>query len=196
MTDASELTKSRGSATALLLAMEACVLFMVVVAPWLLGANDPWAYSLLGWPLGIGLMCWAILAVHTGKMNICLCPIGLCLVGLILVTLGQMVPLPKDIVQLVSPATASLRLQMVPAQAELVAEGVEAAMPLTWQPLSLDPAATRVFLTQITAITLLYLMVRSNLARQVLLLRLGWVLLFNGAALAFFRNCPIHHFGY
>ena len=59
-------------------------------------------------------------------------------------------------------------------------------MPLTWQPLSLDPAATRVFLTQITAITLLYLMVRSNLARQVLLLRLGWVLLFNGAALAFF----------
>ena len=58
MTDASELTQSRGSATALLLAMEACVLFMVVVAPWLLGANDPWAYSLLGWPLGIGLMCW------------------------------------------------------------------------------------------------------------------------------------------
>ena len=186
MSDTSEITRSRGSATALLLAMEACVLFMVVVAPWLLGANDPWAYSILGWPLGIGLMCWAILAVHTGKMNICLCPIGLCLVGLILVTLGQLVPLPKDIVQLISPATASLRLQMVPAQAELIAEGAEVAMPLSWQSLSLDPAATRVFLTQITAITLLYLMVRSNLARQVLLLRLGWVLLFNGAALAFF----------
>ena len=186
MSKAEALPTSRGPATALLLAMEACVLFMVVVAPWLLGANDPWAYAILGWPLGIALLCWASLAVHTGKLNICLCPIGLCLVGLILITLGQLVPLPRDILQLVSPAAAALRAEQVPAQPEVLSDGTETALPAPWQPISLDPAATRVFLTQITAVTLLYLMVRSNLARQVLLLRMGWVLLFNGAALAFF----------
>ena len=98
---------SRGPATALLLGMEACVMVLVVVAPWLLGANDPWAYSLLAWPLGIALLCWATLAIHTGRLAICLCPLGLCLVGLILLTLVQLISLPPDLLQLLSPNALS-----------------------------------------------------------------------------------------
>ena len=177
---------SRGPATALLLGMEACVMVLVVVAPWLLGANDPWAYSLLAWPLGIALLCWATLAIHTGRLAICLCPLGLCLVGLILLTLVQLISLPPDLLQLLSPNASKLRAELIPPAAELLATGEAVSIPVAWQPISLDPGATRVFLTQIMAVTLLYLLVRSNLATENRLMRLGWVLMVNGGALAFF----------
>ena len=116
------------------------------------------------------------------------CPVTVCLAGLFLISVWQLVPWPDGLLGWVSPAAVRLHQQFVPAQPEMLLDGQPkalAAFPAT-RTISLCPGGTREDAVQSLAALLVFVLVRQSLASIGSLHRLSVVLLANGALLAFF----------
>src|SRR5205814_306411 len=98
------------------------------------------------------------------------------LLGLVLLTAVQLVPLPELAVRAVSPTRAEWHRTLRPA-ADEVLPGEPAPGPPrpAWLPLSIDPAATREFLVRVAAVFLAYAAARNLVASPAAFRRLAWV---------------------
>lgn len=166
--------------------MEGIVLLMVTLAPWCYGAVDPiFEYGLF---VGVGLLAalWGIRSVIDGKFVWFSCPVTLSLGFIFLIGVIQLVPMPSWILSITSPAAASVRSELLPAQSEIVIAGKAAESEPGWPTISIYSVATRQFLIRMLAVFVLFAVVRVNVASTASLKRLAWVVMANGVALSLF----------
>lgn len=176
---------SRLSPTALLRHVaEAVLLFMVVWAPWPFGSiTYAWESLLIG-GVAIITILWFVHAYFQGELRIRPDPVLACLLGLVLITGLQLVPLPESVVGMLSSKRLQLHRELNPVQLEQLPGETGDIRRETWLPLSFDPFLTRVFLAQLLSITLLYFVVRSWIASRESLYRFAWLATANGILLA------------
>ncbi len=166
--------------------MEGILLLIVGLSPWAYGAVHPGFEFLLfaGASLLAGL--WGLRILLEGRFSWKICPVTVCLALLFLFGIWQLTPLDKSFLATISPTTAGLYQQLLPAKPEippLEGTGVETAVGTT---LSLYPQVTRLRLQRILAVFLIFVVVRNNLGGSRPLRRLAIVAVANGALLSLF----------
>jgi O-antigen ligase/tetratricopeptide (TPR) repeat protein len=160
------------------------VLFsLVALAPWAFGAVEPVFESGLLLGLAALLLLTAARALIEHGVVAAACPVALVLAGLFLATAAQVAPLPGPVVAALSPNTARLTGELLPATPELLPGEPDHPSP-GWHTLSLDPSATRQLTVQMLGLALVYWVARTQVAAPASFRRLGWVLLVNGTLLA------------
>ena len=106
---------------------------------------------------------------------------------MVLLGVGQLLSLPHDWIQHLSPAAADLRHTLMPSTVEMLGDGTPATMPTTsLETLSLYPGSTREAVVRLLAIFALFCLVRNNLATPEGLRRFAVVAAANGALLSLF----------
>ncbi len=167
--------------------MEALLLALVCVAPWLYGAVHPEFEFLLDGGLALLLLLWAGRIVLRRRLTWKKCPVAVCLAGLVLVGLCQTASLSRTLIGRLSPRAAQLYDQLLPPRPEQFPageEGVDGTSAGTT--LSLYPAATRRETIRLLAVFLLFAAVRNNLASPAALRRLCIAAVLNGSLLSLF----------
>jgi tetratricopeptide (TPR) repeat protein len=167
-------------------AAEAMLLALVLVSPWPFGSVEPgWQFVLYA-GLAVVTALWVAHTVVTRRLTVRPDAVSACLLGLILLTALQLVPLPVGVVGVISPARAEQHRTLRPEVGEVLpgepAEGV--ARREGWLPLTIDRSATRTFLAQLLAVFLAYAATRNLVASKGSFRRLAWVAFAGGLALA------------
>jgi tetratricopeptide (TPR) repeat protein len=167
-------------------AAEAVLLGLVLVSPWPFGSVEPgWQFVLYAGLMVVAVL-WVAHAIVTRRLAVRIDAVSGCLLGLILVTALQLVPLPVGLVGVISPARAEQHRTLRPEVGEVLpgepADG--AARREGWLTLTIDRPATRTFLAQLLAIFLAYAAVRNLIASRGSFRRLAWVGFAVGLALA------------
>jgi tetratricopeptide (TPR) repeat protein len=167
--------------------MEAGVLVLVCLSPWAFGAVDP-DYEVFIFAGVAGLVgLWGVRILLEGRLTWVRCPVTLCLAALVLTAAFQLVPLPRGVLGWLSPATARLYEQLLPAEPEVLPfDTMPAAAPPAGRTLSLDPGQTRQDLMRLLGVFVLFALIRNHVASPASLWRLSIVALVNGTALALF----------
>ena len=169
----------------LIIGMEATVLSLACLSPWVYGAVHPgFEFLLLAGVALLGAL-WAARMFVEG-LTWQKCPVALCLMGLFLLGVWQLTPLGKPLLDTLAPATGKLYGQMLPSEAEDLPGAVQPSSVPTRLTLSLYPYATQLFLVRLLAIFLVFAVVRNNLATPAVFRRLSVAVVINGTLLAFF----------
>ena len=165
--------------------MEAVLLLMVGTAPWLFGSVHPLAELILAGGLGCLALLWILRILVEQRAVWTPCSVTLGLAMLCVLALAQIVPLPPAWLAAISPGTADLRSQLLPAAPEILSsvsdEPREYPPPPT---VSLAPWATQHVLIQLIAMLFVFSLVRSNLSAPETFYRLAIVAVVNGVALS------------
>ncbi len=169
----------------LVIGMEATVLTLVCLSPWVYGAVHPgFEFLLLAGVALLGAL-WAGRMLVEG-LSWQKCPVALCLMGLFLLGVWQLTPLSKPWLGTLAPATEKRYEQLLPSEAEQLPGAAQPSSVPTRLTLSLYPYATQLFLVRLLAIFLVFAVVRNNLATPAVFRRLSVAVVINGTLLAFF----------
>jgi O-antigen ligase len=167
--------------------MEAVVLGMVCLSPWAFGSVHPYFEYYLFAGVAALVVLWGVRMLLEGEWRWQPCPLVWCLAGLWLWSLVQMAPVPRGVLAAVTPATADLYDELLPAQPEVLPGGQPASLhTTTFVPISLYAGASRADSLRLLAVLLLFVVVRNNLAGQGPLRRFSIAALANAALLALF----------
>ena len=166
--------------------MEVLLLVLVVLSPWAFGAVDPVFELLLAAGIAGLLGLWAAVVVIQGRFNWVRCPAALCLIGLTLLGLFQLVPMPQGLLRIVSPNSAELRSELLPERPEVVEHGGAPLAPPARSPISVYPYLTRCEIVRWLGILALFAVVRNQLTTTSAYRRLTAIALVNGVLLALF----------
>jgi O-antigen ligase len=178
----------RQSALGMRGAIEAGILALVCFAPWAFGATAP-RYEFF---LDVGLAglsaLWGVRILLERQRTWRWCPVAACLSALVLVAALQIAPVPRGLLRRISPATARMYDQLLPALAEVLDGGDRGSdlTPPAGSTLSVDRGATRREVFRLLALLLLFAIVRDNIDPAGGLRRLGLAALANGSLLALF----------
>jgi O-antigen ligase/tetratricopeptide (TPR) repeat protein len=173
-------------------AQEAVVLVLVGFAPWPFGSVHPLFEFVLLAGVAVLLVLWGLSILAAWQFTWKRCPVALCLAGLVLLGVVQLIPLPADLLGWLSPSAAQLRADLRPATHEQLISGELPGPPppapaaASGSTLSLYPDGTRLAVLRLLAVFLLFAAVRNNYASKESLRRLALVCFVNGAALALF----------
>jgi tetratricopeptide (TPR) repeat protein len=168
--------------------MEAIVLVLVVLSPWAFGAVEPDSEFLLFAGVAAVLTLWGTRMLLEGRLRWTKCPVVLCLAALYIGGMWQLTPWPRGVLARLSPATARMYDQLLPARPEVfpIGEELPAVNPPPGSTISLYPGASQTLVLRLLAVFLLFAAVRTNLASVAGLRRLGLAALANGTLLALF----------
>jgi O-antigen ligase/tetratricopeptide (TPR) repeat protein len=169
-------------------ATEGLVLVLVCVSPWLFASVEPLFEFLLYVGVGILLLLWAARMLLEWQFSWKKDPLLLCLGGLFLLGVFELQPLPRSVLSVLSPSTARIYEEMLPAAPEQLPLDQE-RLPTkraAGASLSLYPAATERALIRLLAVFGLYAVVRNNCTGAGALRRLSIALVLNGVALSLF----------
>ena len=86
------------------IAGEVVLLGLVALSPWAFGCVQPRHEALLGLGVAALALLWAAHAALTRRITYAHDPVSVCLLGLVLLTAFQLVPLPTSVVRVLSPA--------------------------------------------------------------------------------------------
>lgn len=181
--------KSRISLVSLLDgAMEGIILVILVVMPWLLGGTQANHIQLASCGIALVLLLWAIKQVVQWKLTLHLCWVSITLIILFLVSTLYLLPLPRSIMQSISPQTAKYYEALLPVQQEQpMIHDREETLPFpSGSTLSLYPGTTQLSLLELLAAMSLFFVVRHGLATPQRLKRLAWVMIVNGCVMSIF----------
>ena len=169
-------------------AMECVVLVMVVFSPWAYGAEPQAFLTWIMYGLGLALVLWAACIVVEWRWSWRGGGVSVCLGGLFLLGVLQMIDLPPTLLGWLAPRTQELAVQLLPQSAEELPLG-EARLPAVHpagSAVSLYPARTRAEAVKLLAVVLLFAAVQHNLASAAALGRLSLLATVNGALLSLF----------
>ncbi len=165
-------------------AMESLVLVMILLSPWAFGAVDPrWEFWLTIGIAGL-LALWASRILIEFRLGWQLGPVAVALIALMLLALWQMTPMPGDVLAIVSPRTAQLYDELIPAQLEEFTASPDVAPTSTGAALSVSPHATRRAAVRLLALLVVFLAVRNVIASPASLWRLSVAGILVGTALS------------
>src|SRR5262245_30361056 len=94
--------------------IEIILLVMICASPWLFGAIDPSFEFLLDAGVALLMLLWAIRIFADGKLTWSKCPVAIGIAILFLLGLWQITPLPRGLLQFLSPATIRWYEQLIP----------------------------------------------------------------------------------
>jgi O-antigen ligase/tetratricopeptide (TPR) repeat protein len=163
------------AARALRAAAEAVLLALVVLSPWPFGSVEPfWEFVLLA-GLAVVVALWAAHAVVCRRFTYRPDAVSACLLGLVLLTAAQLVPLPESAVRVLSPTRAHWHQTLRPDVDEVLPGEDGPGRPRPgWLPLSIEPAATQDALGRLVAVFLAYAVTRNLIASKGSYRRLAW----------------------
>ena len=163
---------------------ELLVFALALLTVWPFGSVKPdWEFVAV-FGIAILVLLWSIHSVIIRRWRIEIDGIVVALGGMILLSVVQLVPLPIQVVRVVSPAAARLHETLRPAESErLPGETTSTPRPLT-AVLSVEPESTKNFAVRAIAILLLYCAVRNWLATRGALKRMAWGGMITGVALS------------
>jgi O-antigen ligase len=162
------------------LVMEGVIALLAVGSVWPFASVLPFFQWILFAFVAALLVLWALRALLEGRLLFKTCPVVVCLTALCILTMLQIVPLPRAWVTALSPKTTELRDALLPSADET---GIARAEETT-ATLSLAPGVTRLELLRLIAALALFAAVRNNLVDPGAFYRLGWLLAANGVMLA------------
>jgi O-antigen ligase/tetratricopeptide (TPR) repeat protein len=178
---------------------EALLLGLVCLAPWAFGAVHPLAELVLYAGVALLLVLWGLGTLLDGTLTWQKCPVTLCLAGLVVSGVLQVLPLPHDVLAWVSPGTAQMYDDFLPRQQETLPfdEPRAAAPSAPGSTISLYPAGTRAEVIRLLAVFLVFAVARNTITTAASLRRLSVALVLNGTLLAFvallqFFSSPRH----
>jgi hypothetical protein len=176
-------TRVRASAT-LRGAAEVVVLALVTLSPWAFASVHPASVFGLYCGIALALVLWAGALVLERRWTGGVCPVALCLAGIIALGVWQIVPLSPTVLAALSPARAAVRAELVPGEPErVVGQPAEPPAPVA---LSFDPGATRAYVVKWLAVLALFVVVRYAVATPGSFRRFALVCVINGVALSVF----------
>jgi O-antigen ligase len=184
-TDAAWRRRAAGAVRA---AVEAVALGLACLAPWAFGAVHPVFESALYGGVALLAALWAARVLVEGRAGWGTCPVLLCLAGLFLLGIAQLVPLPGAALGALSPGTVRTCAEFLPAQGETLPGGEpkDVVTRPAGSVVSLAPAATRRELVRLLAALTLFAVVRYNVGSVAALRRLSVAAAVNGTLLAAF----------
>ena len=168
-------------------AIEAVTLGMVVGSPWALGCADPPFEFYLHVCVGIIAVLWAVRMAVQARLQWQFSPVALSLLAIFALGLYQLVPLPRSLLNTISPSSVRLVDSLVPERAEMLPFGLEVDvnLPPPNHALSVYPAATRHALFELLAVLVLFEAVRNVCASRESLARLSVCAFTNAVLLSF-----------
>jgi O-antigen ligase len=163
------------------------ITFVVLIAPWLIGGAEPWAYLLIGSTVSIGGICW-LLSLFCGNPRPIRAQVtATCLGALVLIVLLQMIPLPRALVELLSPfganqiTEASEAFKTISPPHDLIEHVDLSDVPYT---LSVAPSATSRSLFLFITYVLCFMVMANTIHGWDQLKRIATLLVFNAAVMA------------
>ncbi len=168
-------------------AAEVLLLGLVAFAAWPFGCTTPRWNLVLALGVFALVSLWAAHAVITRRFSYTSDPVSICLLGLVLLTAAQLVPLPESVVRILSPTAAEWHHTLIPDSPDLLPGETEADVPgqSGWLRLSVAPSATEDLLARLLAVFLVYAAARNFVADRDSFRRLAWVGFATGFGLAF-----------
>ncbi len=163
------------------------MLLLVCVSPWAFGAVEAeFEFVLFVGVAGL-LLLWGVRCVLAGRFRWAKCPIALCLAALFVVGVFQALPLPHEILRVLSPAAARFYENLLPEQPEVLPFELArfTVSPPAGSTISLYPGITRRELMRLLAVFLLFATVRNNLSSPRMLIRLSLAVVCNGVLLSY-----------
>lgn len=144
------------------------VVTAVVLAPWLFGSADPWAYLFICLLVGVGVAAWLLSLVGDPRAQLRATLLTVALVVLLGFVLVQTLPLPHSFVKAVGPLSAEAQL----IRAQIFGEiGAEEFLPSSLKgnsglaAISASPAATRRSLYLLAAYVGVFLVIANTFAK-------------------------------
>lgn len=170
------------------MAMEAVLLILVCLSPWVYGAVHPGFEFLLDVGIAVLLALWAARMLLEGRITWKKSPVALCFAGLFVLGVWQQTPFPRSMLDRLSPNTARRYGQLLPAQPETLPNDMARSNSelLPGSTLSLYPGATRRETARLLAVFLVFAVVTNNLTSTGALVRLSGAVLINGVLLSLF----------
>jgi len=165
---------------------EVVLLGFVALSPWAFGCVQPRHEALLGLGVAVLSILWASHAAVTRRITYAHDPVSVCLLGLVLLTAAQLVPLPASVVRVLSPTAADWRNALTPEVPELLPseDAAEAPPRGSWMRLAVAPASAEDLLVRLLAVFLVYAAARNFVAPRASFRRLAWVGFGTGLGLA------------
>ncbi|MDY3552155.1 O-antigen ligase family protein [Gemmata sp. JC717] len=164
-------------------AIEVVVLSGAVLSPWAFAAVHPVAVFGLFVLVALALTLWALALLTEQRFAGRVCPVLVCLAGLVAVGVWQLVPLGPAVLSALAPATADARAALVPAEPESLTGEAPVVEPAR---ISFDPGATRREVAKLLAVMALFAVVRYAVATPSSYRRFAVVCVANGVALSVF----------
>jgi O-antigen ligase/tetratricopeptide (TPR) repeat protein len=163
------------------------VLFaLATLSAWPFGGADYFWEYVLSAVVALLATLWAAHAVVTRRFRFKPDLVSGCLAGLVLLSVVQFIPLPVEVVRVVSPTRVAWHTDFVPERLETLPGEPDAGSRPAAIPLSVDPFATRTFAAQVLGVFVVYATARNWLASKAAFRRLAWAVLANGVLLAAF----------
>jgi O-antigen ligase/tetratricopeptide (TPR) repeat protein len=174
--------------TVVVAAMEAVLLVLVCLSPWVYGAVHPAFEFLLDAGIAVLLALWGARMLLEGRLIWKKSPVALCLAGLFLLGVWQRTPLPPPVLASLSPGAARCYECLLPAQPEMLPDDSDRSStgPRPRSTLSLYPGATQREAARLLAVFLVFAVVYNNLTSTGSLIRLSVVVVINGVLLSLF----------
>ena len=162
------------------------ILALVAISPWPFGCANPSGQFAVALTLLALVSLWTAYGILSGRFRYRSDAVAACLLGLVIVTALQLVPLPERFVRFLSPTAVEWNRALVPETPELLPGEVESSVPQrsSWLRLSVAPAATEDLLVQFLAVFLVYALARNFAVDEHALKHLAWVGFAAGVALA------------
>ena len=166
--------------------IEILVLLLVALSPWLFGGVEPvhewWLFSILA----LALVLWGLRVLLEGAVPWRFCRVTLCMLAMIYVGFGQILPLSANILGVLSPATSRTLEFLLPEHPEALRPdlGDFATQKSSSHTLTFYQTASAQTICRLIGALALFALVRNNIPAKKGLYRLSLVALVNGVALS------------
>jgi tetratricopeptide (TPR) repeat protein len=162
------------------------LLALVAISPWPFGSANPSGQFAVAGAILTLVGLWTAHAILTRRVRYRSDVVASCLLGLVILTALQLIPLPENIVRLLSPTVVEWNRALIPEASELLPGENESEVPRrsSWLRLSVAPAASEDLLVQFLAVCLVYAAACNFAVDRHALTRLAWVGFATGGALA------------
>lgn len=164
--------------------IEWILLTLVALSPWAFGAVHPLSLFALYCGVAACLVLWAVALVVERRPPRAVCPVLLCIAGMVLLGVWQLTPLPDSVLAVVAPGSERAWSSLLPDQPEVI-DGDDGYQP-PGRTISLYPQATRDQVLKLLAAFAVFALTRYVLASTAFLKRLAVVLVVEGALLSLF----------
>lgn len=118
------------------LAIEGCLLVLIIFTPLAFGAVYPWGMALMEWMVLLMVLVWAFKLLHAGGLRVVRTPLNLPIFLFIGLMGLQLVPLPPAALEIVSPTTYALYQRTLGRW-----QGQEALPLIPWEAASPQPGS-------------------------------------------------------
>ncbi len=155
---------------------------LIILTPLAFGTVEPWSIALAEVAIYAIALVWGLAMVSAGEIRIERTALNLCWLLILAVGLLQVIPLPLQVIRIISPNAADLYQQTA----------FDGYLTASWRTLSLVPYATRQALVRLLALALLFWVAVHHLQTREQVDRIVRVVMATGFGLALFGI--IQHF--